>query len=633
MVKTIKEKFRILLLVLSAALCLSGCGTGRSGSAPTETAPTMTAPAETASGESIENTEKEPLPTLTEILSADERVWRYTDDPARIDGITDGSWTEADFDDSGWLAASGSFGANKGRLEKVGDERPDVYLRHYLPNGDALPVYFFRLSFTADAEDTGTSLYADITYDDAVIVYLNGQVIFEGNTPDDGYPSPVSYGCDEVRVDPDTETFTLDESLLREGENILAVELHQDNEDSSDIYFELGDLASGSAIASALRNDTLCLGAGSDESEMLVTWQGPAGRDAYVQVEAGNGTDFTDGAVRYPADEVYSDEDTGYCTYRAVIGGLEPGDYIYRAVDADPSDIHTFNVPERDENFFFLCHGDPQIRVGEGPDARETYQRLAESLSEKGTPRFVLSLGDQSDSDDDPEPFRYYMSMPLLKTVPLAAVVGNHEKKSELFSRYFFFPNVDDETEDTSGDMSGDYWFSRGNTLFVCLNTNNDHVSEHAEFIEKARKECAERYGEPVWTVAALHYSFFSAGRHSDEKSIRSARGEYADMFREAGVDAVFSGHDHIYTRSKVMDGDRPAEDGTAGTVYFTLGSSTGSKCYDILNADHDYVAFADEEHCAAMTLVEVSDTAMEVTTYQDRDGSVEELDSYTIRK
>ena len=615
------------LLIMS--LCLSmaagyGLPAAAAEAAPPPEAETVTAP------------ETETLLTLDEIMEADERVWRYLDDPRGLAQIQDAAWTAPGYDDSGWLTAAGSFGAYRGRLDYVGEEYlPDVYLRHYLPDGSTVPTYYFRLVFTAHPSSLTEPLQADILYDDAAIMYLNGKVIFSGNVPPEGYAAPNAYGCAAAYEKLLPGTVTVDGSQLLEGENVLCVELHQSDGNSSDIFFSLGDLCYGSPENDALRNDTLNLGVGADETQMLVTWRGPIREDAYVQVEPWDaGHKFTDAAAVYPAERCYESEDDDICTYRAVITGLAPGQYIYRAVDEYPTRTGSFTVADPGSQFSFLCHGDPQIMDENDESVMEVYETLAAAAMGGETPQLVLSLGDQVNDRGNEDQYRLFTNTPLLKAVPLAAIVGNHETDSREFSRVFSLPNVDEATEGDSGDMSGDYWFFRGNTLFLCLNSNCYDTEAHRAFLQEARETCVEQYGEPVWTVAAFHHSLFSIGEHAASESIIERRGPYTAMLEEAGVDVVFSGHDHTYTRSWPMDGETPLSGSISGGImYFSLGSSTGSKFYDAVGETPNYAAISDGNHYPAMSRVDVTDSTFTVTTYQLQGDTAVLLDTYQLQK
>ncbi len=615
------KKQKMLTTILILSLCLSmaagyGLPAAAAGAAPPP--------------------ESDKLPTLDEIMDADTRVWHYIDDPMSLAQIQNVEWTAAGYDDSGWLTAAGSFGAYKGRLDYVEDEYiPAVCLRHYLPDGNAVPAYYFRLAFTAQPSELMGPLSTDVIYDDGVVLYLNGTEIFSGNVPSEGYDGPNDYGCAETFEELPRDTVTIDGSQLLEGENVLGVELHQSGRNSTDIFFSMSDLCYGSPEEHALRNDTLNLGVGADETQMIVTWRGPIREDAYVQVEPWSSENkFTDAAAIYPAQRDYESDEEDICTYRAVITDLTPGQYIYRAVDEYPTRTGSFTAADPGSGFSFLCHGDPQIMYEDGKSVMEVYEDMAADVMEGETPQFVLSLGDQVDDRGNEAEYRLLTGTPLLKNVPFAAVVGNHETESREFSRIFSLPNMDEATIDDSGDMSGDYWFFRGNTLFLCLNSNNYDIDAHRAFLQTAREACTKQYGEPVWTVAAYHHTLFSVGDHARSESIIERRGPYTAMLKEAGVDVVFSGHDHTYTRSWPMDGETPLTDGNAdGIVYFTLGSPTGSKFYDAIEDTPDYAAVSDGGHYPAMTRVDVTDSTFTVTTYQLQDGAAVLLDTYQLQK
>ena len=65
-------------------------------------------------------------------------------------------------------------------------------------------------------------------------------------------------------------------------------------------------------------------------------------------------------------------------------------------------------------------------------------------------------------------------------------------------------------------------------------------------------------------------------------------------MFEGVGVDVVFGGHDHSYTRGFPINGLKPLNDGDDSIVYFCLGSSTGTKYYDLHEAEMNYAAVTD---------------------------------------
>ncbi len=646
----------VLAALFFLTILLTACGTTvqqrSTGSlvaeAPGESSESETADEEKAGAETeSDHSETEMQPAYAadaEIgnrLGEEEWEWHYRDDPQMLSELTGNAWTETAYDDSSWLSGRGTFGSYEGKREEIADGlKPDIYLRQYLPDGKNVPVYYFRARFWAEKPEADTVYNARIVYDDSVIIYLNGTPVHYGNVPVGGYASSDAYGCDEILGDPREETIAVDGGLLKQGANILTVELHQANESSSDIYFAMSGLSSDEDRVAVLRNDTVCLGIGADETQMLVTWQG-RGEEGYVEAvkaEDAEGS-MPENARTYPAEKAY-ENDWNTDTFRAVLTDLEPGEeYAYRVVDKAASEIYTFRMPEKGD-FSFIVNGDPQIVDESDTRPMENYETLFAYAAQGTEPAFILTLGDQSDKRDDEGLFIRYLSTPLSHEYPIAALVGNHENKSDTFSRFFYMPNMDGETIATSGDMSGDYWFFRNNTLFLCLNTNETDAAVHEAFLEKARAACLERFGEPVWTAAAFHHSLFSVGSHAESDNILERRESLVPLLEKADVDVVFMGHDHTYVRTFLMDGTRPEGEVVPevtdpdGIVYFTLNCSTGTKYYDITEKEFDYTAVSLQHYLPEMARVDVTDTTFEITVYEkQKDDSVIPVDSFKIIK
>ena len=113
-------------------------------------------------------------------------------------------------------------------------------------SGDKYPTTYFRKTFNVANVSAYQTLRVRLKRDDGAIVYLNGQEIARSNMPGgtvnyDDYASSAIGGGEETTF----FEFEVDISLLKTGENLLAVELHQGNASSSDLTFDL-ELQGGS---------------------------------------------------------------------------------------------------------------------------------------------------------------------------------------------------------------------------------------------------------------------------------------------------------------------------------------------------------------------------------------------------
>jgi len=181
-------------------------------------------------------------------------VWKYLDN-----GSDQGTaWRTNAFEDSSWAAGKAQLGYGDGDEATVVGYGPDA-------NNKYITTYFRRAFMVTNAA-AAQQLTVNLLRDDGGVVYLNGVEIFRSNMPAgvivyNTFADGVVSGADE------TTTFfenSVDPALLKEGTNVLAVEIHQQNVASSDISFDL-DL---SGLA-APPNQPPIVDAGADQSVTL----------------------------------------------------------------------------------------------------------------------------------------------------------------------------------------------------------------------------------------------------------------------------------------------------------------------------------------------------------------------------
>ena len=90
----------------------------------------------------------------------------------------------------------------------------------------------------------------------------------------------------------------------------------------------------------------------------------------------------------------------------------------------------------------------------------------------------------------------------------------------------------------------------------MMLNTQDTNVAEHKQFIEeavKANPECK-------WRIVTLHQDIYGSAEHSNEPEITNLRYQLTPYFEENDIDVVLTGHDHAYSRSKMLLGGTKAK-------------------------------------------------------------------------
>ena len=140
--------------------------------------------------------------------------------------------------------------------------------------------------------------------DDSAIIYLNGEEIARVNLPE-GQEIPYSAYVEDFGLNDANEstnkTVQLGEeqmSLIKEGENVLAVEVHQDRPSSSDVFFDLEftSIYVEPTDPTVYEASNISFAPGADETQYNFSWYSPKqqipGVIQYAKVTDGNTKEF-----------------------------------------------------------------------------------------------------------------------------------------------------------------------------------------------------------------------------------------------------------------------------------------------------------------------------------------------------
>ncbi|WGX97121.1 metallophosphoesterase [Nocardioides sp. L-11A] len=562
-------------------------------------------------------------PTL---ISTATTTWRYLDDgtdPAA--GLPDRTdWADPGFDDTAWRSAKGSFGAKNGALASVSGFVPNTLLTQYKPGGTTdIEAFFFRTEVTVPPGALAgvTSLAAAIRYDDAATVYVNGTRV--AGFDDASITANLSYGGSNADV-PKLAEFTMPVSAFHEGANTIAVELHQGRASSSDIYLDFVSASLSTAVAPAVSDVILNIGA--DEKQRNVNWYSTGSAAQSVQYLPA--ADLVGGAFPATGAEAVTSvpspaNEAGKTAHKATLGGLSPStEYAYRVgTDGAWSDIATFTTGDFDNNYDFIYVGDPQIGSSGNVanDSAGWADTLAKASIQVPTAEWLLSAGDQVDSAANEQQYDGFLSPHQVTELATSTTVGNHEAGSRsTYYQHYNLPNYD--------EASGDYWYTYGDTLFLNLDSNFNTEAQRAAHVAWMEATIAAN-PDTTWQVVVMHHALYSSGPHATDSDVLQRRAYFPDQFKRLGIDLALAGHDHVYTRSHPMDGGTPAplpadapaeiQAGQGKILYLTASSASGSKYYGNSNAGASWVAVTSQPNVPQFTRVSVSDAEIGLTTYR----------------
>ena len=186
-----------------------------------------------------------------ESLVSDYSNWKYLEGKAEASAPTT-AWRELAFDDAHWKEGRSGFSIGYGRYDAP------TALWGMIGNYHSL---FLRKKFTLQDEQWIKSLVIRVDYRDGFVAYLNGtEIARRGLAGELGQPVPFNaLASTHYRGNPELIDLEPYKQLLVKGENILAVQAHDDSINSNGFAFHVELLANtvrGPIIESTTTTDT-----------------------------------------------------------------------------------------------------------------------------------------------------------------------------------------------------------------------------------------------------------------------------------------------------------------------------------------------------------------------------------------
>ena len=291
---------------------------------------------------------------------------------------------------------------------------------------------------------------------------------------------------------------------------------------------------------------------------------------------------------------------------------LVPGTkYVYCVGDGNEwSDVREFTTDAVDDSVNFFIIGDIQAK-----DLTNNSTVIKGILNKGLNYSFGMQTGDAVDNGGSypywDELLKCYADNGL-QDIDMVHVLGNHEYEGDATADaaydYYNLPNRD-------------YYSVEYDNVYIAVinykSADNDKLAATAQWlIEDAQKSNAQ------WKILAMHqppyYTNIAGGGKFINENLPKA-------IEEAGINMVFSGHDHTLARTMPLKGGEVDEEN--GVVYYICGS-TGEKSYAAFNTPEFHFAYTNDSFDAVYTTVQVTDEYIKVVNY-DLDGSI--LDTYTM--
>ncbi len=374
---------------------------------------------------------------------------------------------------------------------------------------------------------------------------------------------------------------------------------------------------------------------GINNSEMNVSWYSQTESTPKVLVSEGlilknNAKEYTGYSVK-----TYS----GDYSNKVTITDLEAGKtYVYKCISGDfESNTYTFKTDANENEFSAIYMTDIHVTEESDDETRlyETSKKFNDVLSEatlRHNPSILLSAGDQGSAGLESE-YKGFASAVALKSIPVATTIGNHDRKGVDYKTFTNLPN-ENENAAVSSYIGEDYWFVKGDVLFLVMDSNNGSGTDHRKFIKNAIKENPD----VKWKVMMAHHDMYSGRiphRESENQLIRMLWAPIADEF---GIDLVLLGHSHYYTVSNVLYDNKAVADyepemkDVEGTIYMVSGSINNPRDDDEIGLNEDWIGCTNiPNEKAIYNVLDFTEDTITVSSYYQ--GENEAFNTYSITK
>ena len=304
------------------------------------------------------------------------------------------------------------------------------------------------------------------------------------------------------------------------------------------------------------------------------------------------------------------------------LGGLVAGTtYEYQAAAGDkwPDTVESFTAGASGASQKFFVLGD--IQAEDMTNITHIFEKLR-----AGNYDFGIQTGDAVDKPTQFTELNGVVGLLNAKELGSADVIhvlGNHEFEgdgnADIAGSVFALP----------AHSPGSCWSTTYGDVYVAVinySGNAGDMKTAAEWlVQDAQKSDA------AWKILTVHQPAY----YTNAKGGNAPMTQYIPEAAEAaGIDVVFSGHDHSFARTNPLKaGEIDAEDG----VYYYICGSSGEKSYSINSQNvFDYSkVFAKEttEFNAVYLSVEATQSKMTINVYDVlADGSERLLDSLTLK-
>jgi len=497
--------------------------------------------------------------------------WKYRDLGTNLGT----GWRNLTYNDGAWASGNAQLGYGDGdeaTIVSYGSNASKKFITTY-----------FRKTISVPDTSKFTGYTLNLKRDDGAVVYINSKEVFRTNMPTGtiSYTTKASTAASDDGNTPQTKTLTIGQ--VRQGNNVFAVEVHQNVNTSSDLSFDL-ELNGTTAAPTATLSRGPYLNSAL-QSGITVRWRTNIATNSKVSYGTSAGS-----LSQSKTDNTLTTE------HVVALTGLSPNTLYYYNIGSTTQTIQgdannyfkTLPVVGSTQKIRVLAMGDMGNNSTNQVNVRNAYQTFNGS---NYTDIWML-MGDNAyntgtDAEYQSSFYNIYQGS-LTKNHVLWPSPGNHDyANSSARQADHLIPYYDMFSLPKSGEAGGIasnteayYSYNYGNIHLVALDSYGweagstrlyDTLGAQANWL----KQDLAANTQP-WTIVYFHHPPYTKGSHNSdaETELINMRQNIVPILERYKVDLVLSGHSHSYERSYLLNGHYGLES-TFSLAAHALSSSS----------------------------------------------------------
>jgi 3',5'-cyclic AMP phosphodiesterase CpdA len=480
--------------------------------------------------------------------------WKYLDNNTNLDAI---NWKDSTYNDGSWATGNSELGYGDGDENTIVNDG-------CTPQGSNCATKhittYFRKTFFVNNPAVYTSFTVQYKRDDGIEIFING-IRYEINNLVD----PVLNTTLATAAGDDGETiFSVSiptTAFYGNGrKNVIAVDIHQTLQSSSDVTFDLQLI--GNTNAALTRGPYLQTG---KQDSITIRWRTDVATDSKITWGTVFGT--------YP---FFLTDATLTTEHIVRIGGLNADTKYFYTIGGT-----AFTLQATNSNYFltlppnnttrklrFIAVGDCGNASPNQINVKNTYLNY---IGANNTDAMIL-LGDNAysfglDAEYQAEFFDIYKD-DLLKNIKLYPAPGNHDygnsqanatDRNNDYYKNFTMP-IAGEIGGVASGTEAYYSFNIGNVHFVSLDSYGKENANTTRLYDTTGAQVVWLKNDLTantqrWTVVYFHHPPYTKTSHTSdvENELVLMRENFIRILERFGVDLVLCGHSHGYERSYLL--------------------------------------------------------------------------------